>query len=149
MFTGALAVLFLIHGLITTMTGIPALADGGRRAWADTGLANAPWLSWWPSNLGRSWLIDAAQLGPTGYALGGLVWLVSGLAFAGAALGLFGVPGLRGAWQPLALAGGGFGLLATAVFFHPWYAFAVLVNLAVLATRAGTERSPFVVPGVQ
>jgi hypothetical protein len=37
-----LAVLFFIHGLITTMTGIPALADGGRRAWADAGLANAP-----------------------------------------------------------------------------------------------------------
>jgi hypothetical protein len=93
MFTVVLAVLLFIHGLITTMTGMPALADGGRRAWADEGLANAPWLSWWPTNFGRSWLVDAAQLEASGYALGGVVWFVSGLAFAGAALGLFGVPG--------------------------------------------------------
>jgi hypothetical protein len=67
----------------------------------------------------------------------------SGFAFAAAGLGLFGVPGPKTMWQPLALTGGGFGLAAVAAFFHPWYAIALLVNLAVLATRAGTERTPF------
>ena len=123
-----------------------AVAEGDCYVSIFGGLANTPWLSWWPINLGRSWLVETAQLGPSGYAIGGLVWPVSGLAFASAALGLFGVPGLRRLWQPLALVGGGFGLLATAVFFRPLYAFVVLVNLAVLATRAGTERSRFVVP---
>jgi hypothetical protein len=146
MFTGVLAALFFIHGLITMGNGFGAVVDGGRKAWADPGLANAAWLSWWPMNLGRSWLVDAAQLGPSGYALGGLIWLASGLAFAAAGLGLFGVPGLKGIWQPLALAGGGFGLTAVGLFFHPWYAVALLINLAVLATRAGTERTPFSLP---
>ncbi len=143
MFAGVIAALFLIHGLITIGNGFGAILDGGRKAWADPGLANAAWLNWWPMNLGRSWLVDTAQLGPMGYALGGWIWLISGLAFAVAALGLFGVPGLKGIWQPLALAGGGFGLTAVALFFHPWYAIALLVNLAVLVTRAGTERTPF------
>ena len=147
MLTEILAGLFVVHGLITLGNGLGAVADGGRKAWADPGLANAAWLSWWPINLGRSWLVDAAQLGPSGYALGGLIWLISGLAFAGAGLGLFGVPGLKGLWQPLALAGSGFGLTAVALFFHPWYALALLINLAVLATRAGTERSPFTLGG--
>ena len=143
MFTGILAILFFIHGLITIGSGFGAVVDGGRKAWSDPGLANATWLSWWPLNLGRSWVVDAAQLGPTAYAIGGLIWIASGLAFAAAGLGLFGMTGLKGIWQPLALAGGGFGLAAVAMFFHPWYAIALLVNLAVLATRAGTERMPF------
>ena len=147
MLSGVLAGLFLVHGLITLGNGIGVVVDGGRKAWADPGLANAAWLSWWPLNLGRSWLVDAAQLGPSGYALGGLIWLISGLAFVGAGLGLFGVPGLNGLWQPLALAGGCFGLTAVALFFHPWYVLALLINLAVLATRAGTERSPFTLAG--
>jgi hypothetical protein len=56
--------------------------------------------------------------GPSGYALGGMIWLASGLAFTGAGLGLFGVPGLKGIWQPLALAEGRFGLTAVALFFQ-------------------------------
>ncbi len=148
MFSGVLAGLFLVHGLITIGSGVGAVVDGGRKAWADPGLANAAWLSWWPINLGRSWLVDAAELGPTGYAVGGLIWLASGVAFALAGLGLFGVvPGLTGAWQPLALAGGGFGLAAVVLFLHPWYAIALLINLAVLATRAGTEPTPFSLAG--
>ena len=101
MVSGVLAGLFLVHGLITVGNGLGAVADGGRKAWADPGLANAAWVSWWPMNLGRSWLVDAAQLGLTGYALGGLIWLASGLALTGAGLGLFGVPALKGIWQPL------------------------------------------------
>src|SRR5919204_4841699 len=101
MFTGVLAALFCIHGLITMGNGFGAVVDGGRKAWADPGLANAAWLSWWPINLGRSWLIDAAQLGPTGYALGGLIWLVSGFAFAAAGVWVFRVPGVWRLWEPL------------------------------------------------
>jgi hypothetical protein len=80
-------------------------------------------------------------------AAGGLLWIASGVAFAGAGLGLFGMPALRSIWQPLALTGGGLGLAALVVFFHPLYALALLINLAVLATRAGTERSPFTLAG--
>jgi hypothetical protein len=133
-----LAGLFFAHGLITTAIGLPAVTRGG------DDLPNPGWLGWWPTNLGRSWLLDAVQFGPGGYALGGLLWLASGLAFAGAGLGLFGVPRLRGLWQPLALAGGGCGLVAAALFLHPWYAFAVLINLAVVITQAGT-RGPLTV----
>jgi hypothetical protein len=71
------------------------------------------------------------------------MFVISGFASAAAGLGLFGVPGLKGIWQLLALTGGGFGLTAVAVFFHPWYAVALIVNLAVLVMQAGAERSPF------
>jgi hypothetical protein len=147
MFASVVAGLFLVHGLITIGSGLGAVVDGGRKAWADPGLANTAWLSWWPTNLGRSWLVDVAQLGPTGYAVGGLIWLASGVAFAVAGLGLLGVPGLKGVWQPLALAGGGFGIAAVALFLHPWYAIALLINLTVLATRAGTVRTPLNLAG--
>jgi hypothetical protein len=142
-----LAALFLLHGSITTLVGAPVVADGGRMAWASPGLANASWLSWWPTSLGRSWAADVARLGPTGYALGSLVWVASGAAFLGAGLGLLGMPGLSDLWQPLALAGGALGLVAVVLFFHPWYLVALLINLAVIATQAGSQRSPFTLPG--
>ena len=142
MFTGVVATLFFIHGLITMGNGFGAVLDGGRKAWADPGLANAAWLSWWPLNLGRSWFIDAAQLGPTGYAVGGLVWLISGLAFAAAGLGLFGVPGLKGDLAVACVDGRRFRAHGRGAVLPPWYAMALLVSLAVLVTQACTERSP-------
>jgi hypothetical protein len=136
---GILAGLLVAHGLIT-------MAIGATPSGAIT--SNPDWLSWWPTTVGRSWLLDAVQLGNAGATASGLLWVVAGLGLAGAGLGLFGVPGLRDAWQALALAGAGLGLAAVVLYFHPWYALALLVNLAILATRAGTEHSPFAVTAV-
>jgi hypothetical protein len=91
--------------------------------------------------------VDGLHLGAGASAGIGVVWAVAVLALLGAGLGLFGVSGLRGLWQSLALAGGGIGLAAVALSFHPWYLVALLVNLAILVTRAGTERFPFMAAG--
>ena len=133
---GLLAALLVLHGLITAAIGA---APAGDRA---PTIANPSWLAWWPTTLGRSWLVDAVHLGGAGYAAGGALWVASGLAFLGAGLGLFGVPVLRAFWQPLGVAGGGVGLLAVSLYFHPWYALALAINVAVVLSGAGASRLP-------
>lgn len=135
-----LAGLLVAHGLITTAIGSGTVTGG-----AKAGLAGTSW-ALWPTPLGRSWVIDGLHLGAGASAAGGILWGAAGLAFVGAGLGLFGVPGLRTLWQPLAMAGGGVSLLALLLYFHPYYALAVAINLAIVATQAGT-RGPLPLAG--
>jgi hypothetical protein len=125
----------VVHGLITAAIGAGAVADP-----AKPGLANAAWLGWWPTALGRSWLLDGLHLGPGAGVAGGLLWLAAGLALMAAGLGRFGVPGLHGSWQMLALGGAALGLLALAVYFHPIYVLATLINVAILVATWGALR---------
>ncbi|HEU5330805.1 MAG TPA: hypothetical protein VFU78_22120 [Thermomicrobiales bacterium] len=108
------------------MLGLAATQPDG------SGLPNAAWLGWWPTPLGCSWLLDGLHLGSGVGVAGDLLWLVAGLALLIAGLGLCGVPVLHGSWPALALGGAALGLLAVAVYFHPWYAAATLINLALL-----------------
>ena len=137
---GLLAGFFIVHGLITTAIGAGAVADPD-----NPGLAGTSW-ALWPTPLGRSWVIDGLQLGDGASIAGGVLWGAAGLALLGAGLGLFGAPLLRTAWQPLAVAGGGASLVALVLYFHPIYALAVAINLAIVATQAGT-RGPWMVAG--
>jgi len=121
------------HGLITAMIGIGGVSKPDAPA-----LAMPAWLGWWPGPFGRSWLIDALHLGSGASVVGSGLWLVAGLALVAAGLGWLGVPALSGVWQPLALGGAAVGLVALALFFHPFYLAAVLINVAivVLISRA-------------
>lgn len=124
---------FLVaHGLITTVTGIAGITNPNSPA-----LALPAWFKWWPGPFGRSWLVDALQLGSGATVAGGLVWLAAGLALIGAGLGFLGVPGVRDVWQTLAFFGGAVGLLALALYFHPIYLIAVFINVAIVALLWG------------
>jgi len=114
-----------LHGLITTMIGSGAVSNGP--------VGTPPsWVSWWPGPFGRSWLIDALNLGTPVAVAGGLVWLVSGILLIAAGLGFLGVGLLRDGWPMYAVVGGGLGLVAIALYFHPFYFAALVINLALV-----------------
>ncbi len=120
------------HGLITTMIGFGGLTKPDAPA-----MAMPAWLGWWPGPFGRSWLVDTLHLGSGVSMIGNGLWLVAGLALVAAGLGWLGVPALSGVWQPLALGGAAVGLVALALFFHPFYLAAVLINVAIVVTVSG------------
>lgn len=120
------------HGLITTMIGFGGVTKPDAPA-----MTLPAWFGWWPGPFGRSWLIDALHLGSGASMAGSALWLVAGLALLGAGLGWLGVPALSGVWQPLALGGAAVGLVALALFFHPFYLVAVLINVAIVVQISG------------
>ena len=120
------------HGLITTMIGFGGVTKPDAPA-----MTMPAWFGWWPGPFGRSWLIDALHLGAGASMAGSALWLVAGLALLGAGLGWFGVPGLSGVWQPLALGGAAVGLVALALYFHPLYVVAVVINVAIVVLVSG------------
>ena len=122
----------VVHGLITTMIGFGGVTKPDAPA-----MTMPAWLGWWPGPFGRSWLIDAMHLGSGVSMMGNALWLVAGLALLAAGLGWLGVPALSGVWQPLALGGAAMGLVALALFFHPFYLVAVLINVAIVALISG------------
>jgi hypothetical protein len=91
------------------------------------------WLAWWPGTLGRSWVLDGLNVGSGPAALGGLVWLAAGLALVGAGLGWLGVSVASDHWQSLALIGAALGLVALALYFHPFYLVAIVIDVVILA----------------
>ncbi|HWI65094.1 MAG TPA: hypothetical protein VNT75_24970 [Symbiobacteriaceae bacterium] len=121
-----LAVLFVIHGLISF-----GQSFGGFKP--STGTPNPAWMSWWPTNLGQSWLFE--QLGVTSrgaYALTGVLWLLIAVGFVAAGAMLFASPA-KAAWAPIAAISAILSLVALGVYLHPWYTGAVLLNLGILA----------------
>jgi hypothetical protein len=119
------------HGLITTMIGAGGVTNPDSPA-----MTMPAWLAWWPGPFGRSWLFDALHLGPGALVLGGLLWLAAGLALMGAGLGWIGVPMLSDVWQTLAFWGAVVGLVALALYFHPFYLVAVIIDLAIVLALA-------------
>jgi hypothetical protein len=128
----AAAAFLIIHGLITSVIGLTSISRPDAPAMSVPG-----WLGWWPGPFGRSWVIDALHLGSVGAMVGGLLWLVAGLALVAAGAGWLGLIGPHGVWQPLALAGATMGLVALALYFHPFYLAAVVIDLAVIGLASG------------
>jgi hypothetical protein len=120
------------HGLITTMIGFGGVTRPDAPA-----MTMPAWFGGWPGPFGRSWLIDAMHLGSGASVVGNGLWLVAGLAILAAGLGWIGAPALSGAWQPLAIGGAAVGLVALALFFHPFYLVAVVINVAIVALVSG------------
>jgi hypothetical protein len=116
----------VLHGLITTMIGSGAVSNG-------PAITLPSWFSWWPGPFGRSWLIDALNLGTPVAVIGGLVWLMSGILLIGAGLGVLGLGPLRDAWPTYAVVGGGLGVVAVVLYFHPLYLAALVINVALIA----------------
>ena len=122
-------ILLVAHGLITTMIGFGSISN------PSSATMPAPsWLGWWPGTLGRSWAFDALSLGSGTAVIGGLVWLVAGLALIGAGLGWLGVSAVSDQWQTLALVGAVLGLAALAPYFHPFYVVAIVIDVVILVS---------------
>jgi len=118
----------VLHGLITSFIGFGAV----------TGPHAAPmdmpaWMAWWPGPFGRSWAFDALGMGSAASIIGGLIWLAAGLALIGGGLGWLGVAPLADVRYPLLVGGAAVGLLALALYFHPFYVAAVLINFVIIA----------------
>src|SRR5688572_548784 len=95
------------------------------------------WFNWWPGPFGRSWLIEGLGLGTPFAVAGGLIWLAAGLLLIGAGAGHLGFGPLRDAWPLLAVLGGSLGLIAVALYFHPLYLAALVINVALVVLAAG------------
>ena len=125
-------IVLVAHGLITTMIGLGSMSNPTSAA-----MPTPSWLGWWPGTLGRSWAFDALNLGSGLASIGGLLWLAAGLALVGAGLGWLGVSVVSNQWQMLALVGAVLGLAALALFFHPFYVVAIVINVVILVAVWG------------
>lgn len=122
----------VVHGLITSAIGLVAVTNPNAPA-----MTMPAWFAWWPGPFGRSWLFEAMHLGSAFSIVGGLVWLAAGLALMGGGLGWLGVAPLEGIRYPLLVAGASLGLVALALYFHPIYVAAVLINVAIVSLLWG------------
>ncbi len=121
-----IAILLVLHGFITFMQAGGSFNPTG-------GVANPAWISWWPTNLGGSWIFP--RLGVERTTLGsliGILWLIAGAALIAAGLGLFGFIIPAAWWRLLAGIGAGLSLLLFAVYLHPFYTVGIGANLAIL-----------------
>ena len=122
----------VVHGLITTFIGFGAATNPNASA-----MALPSWFGWWPGPFGTSWLVEALDLGTPVAVLGGLIWLASGLALVGGGLGWIGISYLVEMKYALLVSGAGLGVVAMALYFHPIYLAAVLINVAIIALSWG------------
>jgi len=122
----------VVHGLITTMIGVVTFTSPSAPA-----LAMPSWLNWWPGPFGRSWLFEALNLGSGVAVAGGLLWLAAGVVLVIGGVGWIGVPALTDLKVPLLVTGASLGLVALALYFHPFYVAAVLINLALIVLLWG------------
>lgn len=124
-----LAVLLLIHSAIS----------GGQMSMGfkpGPGLPNPAFLSWWPTRMGQSWLLQ--QLGITSravYGLTGVLWLAATVGFAIAGIMLLINPARPG-WAPYAAVSAIISLVALGIYVHPLYVGAFALNIALLAGAA-------------
>jgi hypothetical protein len=131
---GVIGAVLIAHGVITSAIGFVSVTNPAAPAMAMPGF-----MSWWPGPFGRSWLFEAVGLGTPAAILGGIVWLLGGLALVAGGLGWLGVGAVADLRYILLVAGAGLGLLAVALYFHPFYVVALLINVAIVAllwTRA-------------
>src|SRR5512140_3433007 len=94
--------LLIIHGLI-----VAGQAAGSFGLLIPAELRNPSIVSWWPINMGRSWLFSLLGLDKTliVYRVGGLLWLAGGIALVAAGLGVLGFVILVDWWRSLAIGG--------------------------------------------
>ncbi|HZQ49559.1 MAG TPA: hypothetical protein VFB69_04550 [Candidatus Dormibacteraeota bacterium] len=114
-----LGIVVAIHGLITIAIGAGTL-NGGRPV-------STPGMNWYPVSLGQSWLLSdgAARIGSG-------LWILAGVGLVLTASALLGIVLPRTAWPVLGLGSAVVGLVALALFFHPYYAIGILANVAIL-----------------
>ena len=124
-----ISVLLILHGLI-----VAAQSSGSFGSTIPNELQNPSFVSWWPINMGRSWLLSWLGLERTlfVYRIVGLLWLAGGIALVAAGLGVLGFIVPSEWWRSLAIGGAAISLFMLAVYFHPITIIGTASSLAVL-----------------
>ena len=124
-----ISVLLILHGLI-----VAGQSAGSFGSTIPNELQNPSFVSWWPINMGRSWLFSGLGLNRTlaVYRIGGLLWLAGGIALVAAGLGVLGWIVPTDWWRSLAIGGGAISLFMLAIYFHPILIIGTASSLAVL-----------------
>jgi hypothetical protein len=124
-----ISVLLIVHGLIVAGQS----AGSFKSITGPIGIENPSWISWWPTRLGQSWLLSGLGFERSSMmTIGGLLWLISGIALVAAGLGILGfiVPAVW--WRSLAIFGAAISLFMLLVHFHPLSIIGTASSLAVL-----------------
>ena len=124
-----ISVLLILHGLI-----VAGQSAGSFGSTIPNELQNPSFVSWWPINMGRSWLLSLLGLDRTlvVYRIGGLLWLAGGIALVAEGLGALGFIVPADWWRTLAISGAAISLFMLAVYFHPLMILGTASSLAVL-----------------
>lgn len=134
-----ISILLIIHGLIVAGQSAGSFGSAIPKA-----LQNPSFVSWWPINMGRSWLLSLLGLDRTlvVYRIGGLLWLAGGIALVAAGLGVLGFIVPSDWWRTLAISGAAISLFMLAVYFHPLMIIGTALSLAVLVALVWLRWSP-------
>ena len=124
-----ISILLILHGLI-----VAGQAAGSFGSTIPGELQNPSFVSWWPINMGRSWLFSWLGLEKSliVYRIGGLFWLAGGIALVAAGLGVLGFVVPIDWWRELAVGGAAISLFMLIVYFHPITIIGTASSLAVL-----------------
>lgn len=134
-----ISVLLIIHGLI-----VAGQSAGSFGSTIPNELQNPSFVSWWPINMGRSWLFAWLGLDKTlvVYRIGGLLWLAGGIALVAAGLGALGLIVPTVWWRSLAIGGGAISLFMLAIYFHPITIIGTASSIAVLVALLWAKWPP-------
>jgi hypothetical protein len=134
-----ISVLLILHGLI-----VVGQSAGSFGSTIPSELQNPPFVSWWPINMGRSWLFSWLDMDKTLiiYRISGLLWLVGGIALVAAGLGVLGFIFPTAWWRELAIGGAAITLFMLAVYFHPITIIGTASSLAVLVALLWAKWPP-------
>ena len=124
-----IGVLLVIHGLIVASQSTGSFGPG-----IPNEVENPAFMQWWPVNMGRSWLVSSFGMERTltVYRIGGVLWLVGGMALVAAGLSLLGLIIPSEWWRALAVAGGSISLVMLLIYFHPLMIIGIASSLAIL-----------------
>jgi hypothetical protein len=133
-----IAVILIIHGLITA-----AQSSGSFGSTASSGVQNPSWGSWWPTNLGQSWLLAWLGLEKAPFTwISGLLWLAGGIALTAAGLGVLGFIVPTDWWRTLAIVGAAISLFMLVVYLHPLLLIGTGLSIAILVALLWTQWPP-------
>jgi hypothetical protein len=124
-----IGVLLIVHGLI-----VAGQSAGSFGATIPNEIQNPSFISWFPINMGRSWLFSLLGLQDSlpAYRISGLFWLTGGLFLVAAGLGMFGILVPVVWWRSLAIAGASISLFMLFLYFHPLMIIGTASSVAVL-----------------
>ena len=134
-----ISALLIIHGLI-----VAGQAAGSFGSTIPNEVQNPSFVSWWPINMGRSWLLSWLGLEKTliVYRVGGLLWLAGGIALVAAGLGILGFIVPPEYWRSLAVGGAAISLFMLTVYFHPITIIGTASSLTVLVALLWAQWPP-------
>ncbi len=96
----------------------------------------------WPFELGRSWVLSPAGVGPDAARLLGTALVAVTIAgFALAALTVVGIAP-AGLWRPAVAVGAAASVALIGLFFHPWLVLGLGIDAVVLWLALATEWGP-------